>query len=281
MTIQTPEPASELLVKSMPDINSLLRLAKSPPEIPATTLRVGLLADTATQVLARALRGMIHFRGAGLDLFEGEYDQIDLQVLNPTSELYDAKPETVILYPSIEKVTEKFAGTSQEDRHNFAQRFLARISDLHQALSAKGCMTICLNLAEPADGIFGHFSNKISASLTYQVRQINFELMRMAEAHQDFHIFDLASLQAEIGRSALSDPKIYTSARMALTPEACRLISRDLASMMLVGKGGGVIRALRSSPNARINSTCAPCAIRKSRSRPSQSRSNIARSQSS
>ena len=90
-------------METIPDINSLLRLSKVPPEKPALTLSVGLLADTASQILTRALRGMAHFRGVGIDLYEGEYDQIDLQVLNPTSELYEAKPETIILYPSVEK----------------------------------------------------------------------------------------------------------------------------------------------------------------------------------
>jgi FkbH-like protein len=227
-------------LKSIPEIHNLLRLGKSPVAAPSLTLRAALLADTASQILTGALRGMAHFRGVALDLYEGEYDQIDLQVLNPQSDLYGAKPETVILYPSIEKLAAHHAAASPIERSELASSFLARIVALHNALSAQGCQTICFNLADPGDGIFGNFANKVPASLTYQARVVNYELMRLAESNMDFHVYDLAHLQADLGRGAVSDPKIYTSARMALTPDAIRLAVRDLVSMMLVGKGGGV-----------------------------------------
>ncbi len=69
---------------------------------------------------------------------------------------------------------------------------------------------------------------------------VNYELMRLAESNIDFHVYDLARLQTDMGRSAMADPKIYTSARMALTPDANRLAARDLIAMMLAGRGGGV-----------------------------------------
>jgi FkbH-like protein len=227
-------------LNTIPDIHSLLRLGKSPVRAPRLTLCAALLADTASQILTGALRGVAHFREVELELYEGEYDQIDLQILNPQSELNGAEPETVILYLSVEKFAAQYAVTPPLERAELGSAFLARVRELHEALSAKGCQTICFNLADPGDGIFGNYANKVPASLTYQVRVVNCELMRWAEAHADFHIYDLARLQADLGRSAVAEPKLYTSARMALTPDASRLVARDLISMMLAGKGGGV-----------------------------------------
>ncbi len=131
---------------SLPDIYHLLRLGKSPMTAARLTLRAALLADTASQILTGALRGMAHFRGVELHLYEGEYDQIDLQVLNPQSDLYGAKPETVILYPSVEKFATQHAMTPPLERSGLASAFLSRVGKLHAALSAKGSQNNLLQL---------------------------------------------------------------------------------------------------------------------------------------
>jgi hypothetical protein len=46
----------------IPDIHRLLRLGKSPVKAPRLTLRAAVLADTASQILTGALRGVAHFR---------------------------------------------------------------------------------------------------------------------------------------------------------------------------------------------------------------------------
>lgn len=222
-----------------PDIHRLLGLAKSKPTAPRLTLRVALLSDSATQILAGALRGMAHFREVDLDLYQGEYDQIDLQVLNPHSELHAARPETVILYFSAEKFSAQHAATPLGERSKLADIFVSRVRELHSRLSVAGCQTICFNLADPGDGVFGHYGNKVSGSLTTQLRRVNGELVRLAESLEDFHLYDLARLQVDLGRAAFADPKIYVSTKMALSPDASRLVARDLVSMMLASKGGG------------------------------------------
>ena len=51
-------------------------------------LKVSLLGDSATQFLAVAIRGEGIERGYNIDLFEAEYNQVERQVLDPTSDLY-------------------------------------------------------------------------------------------------------------------------------------------------------------------------------------------------
>lgn len=52
------------------------------------TIKVSLLGDSATQFLATAIKGMGIERGYNIDLFEAEYNQVERQVLDPTSDLY-------------------------------------------------------------------------------------------------------------------------------------------------------------------------------------------------
>ena len=49
--------------------------------------RVALIGDTATQLLAISLRGEAISRGYDIKLFEAEYNQVERQFLDPSSEL--------------------------------------------------------------------------------------------------------------------------------------------------------------------------------------------------
>ena len=51
-------------------------------------VKVSLLGDSATQFLATSIKGMGIERGYNIDLFEAEYNQVERQVLDPTSDLY-------------------------------------------------------------------------------------------------------------------------------------------------------------------------------------------------
>jgi len=224
---------------ALPTTARLMQLARTPPDSPSTRLRVALAADTATQIMAGALKGIAHAHRIGIDLFEADFDQVDLQILNPDSGLHQFRPETVIIFLSAEKFAEKFAGTVNGERASQHAQYIGHIEGLHAVLSGRGYQTICFNLADPGDGVFGHFGAKVAEALTYQVRKINLDLMEIAQRKADFHVFDLCHLQVDLGRDATSDPKLYCTSKFALTPEATRYAVRDLLQMILVNKGGG------------------------------------------
>ena len=220
-------------------VHELLRLGKRKVERPNSAARIALLADTSSQILAGALRGTAYNQSMNLEIFESEFDQIDMQVLSPNSALHKFAPETAILFQSCDRLAQKFSMMDADERVQLSETFVSHVLRLHGRLRDAGYETICVNLADPGDGIFGHFANKVRSSLTFQIRTINFELMRLAADLDDFHICDLSHLQAEHGRDALFDPKLYWSAKMSLTPEACRLVAKELIQMISVRKGGG------------------------------------------
>lgn len=224
---------------ALPEAATLFSLARKRVQSPAVSYRVALLADTSTQILAKALVGMGHFRGYEVELFEAEFDQIDLQVLNPGSELHAFAPETVLIYLAGERFADKFSAIPPEARHDAAEKFIDRVGRLSEALSAKGYQTICFNLADPGDGVFGNYASKVRGSLGYQLRTINYELMRMAEQRADFHVYELDRAQAQYGRAALQDSRLYCTSKMPLTPDACRFVARDILEMLAARKGGG------------------------------------------
>jgi FkbH-like protein len=224
-------------VSDLPDITALLKLAKQPLPNPALTLRAGLLADSASQLLAGTLRGCARHLGFNLDLFEGEFDQIEMAVVDPASALHAFHPDAVIIYLAAEKIAVKFGACSVAERGAFAEEFAKRARGLHRALSGRGVQTIFFNLADPGDEVFGNHGNKVSWALRTQLRLCNLELSRLAREAGDFHVFDLAALQSSAGRAALFDPKLYFTSKFALAPGILPVVARDLVKMLAAPKG--------------------------------------------
>jgi len=218
-------------------ITALLKLAKQHAPQGMPTMRVSLLADTSSQLLSGALKGYAKFFGFKLELFEGEFDQIELMVFDPTSTLHAFCPETVIIYLAGEKIGMEFGALSVSERGSFAKQFSERVRSLHETLSTRGYQVLFFNLADPGDGVFGNYASKVAWSLQNQIRQCNLELTRLAGEANDFHVYDLAALQATMGRAALFDPKLYYTSKFALTPDILPLVARDVVKMLAARKG--------------------------------------------
>ena len=70
-------------------------------------IRLALIGDTATQLLATAICGMGADRGFRIDLFEADYNQVEQQLLNPASELYQFNGDYIVIFQSTHKLAEQ------------------------------------------------------------------------------------------------------------------------------------------------------------------------------
>ena len=82
----------------MKTLRELKKLAKVESDFPQ--IRVALLGDTATQLLVTAIRGEAVDRGYSLNLYEGEYNQVERQLMDPTSDFYQFDAEISIIFHS-------------------------------------------------------------------------------------------------------------------------------------------------------------------------------------
>ena len=91
----------------LPETTALLKLARQRRDDAAPVLRAALLADTSSQLLAGVMKGYARHLGFTLELFEGEFDQIETLVFDPASALHAFRPETVIIYLAAERIPRK------------------------------------------------------------------------------------------------------------------------------------------------------------------------------
>lgn len=187
------------------DVSSLLKL------------RVSLLGDTATQFLATAIKGEGVERGYNIDLFEAEYNQVERQILDPTSDLYAHDAKYTIVFQSTHKLLEHYSLMSTSEWSTLADE---RINFIRVICENVGGKIIYYNYPEIEDTVFGSYANKVSSSFSYQLRKLNYELMNLAQKYPNLFICDIAGIQNKFGRDFMFDSTVYVSTEMILSIDA-------------------------------------------------------------
>ncbi|RZL45717.1 MAG: HAD-IIIC family phosphatase, partial [Pedobacter sp.] len=177
-------------------------------------IKVTLLGDSATQFLATAIKGMGYEKGYHIDLFEAEYNQIERQILDPTSDLHAFAADYTIIFQSTHKLLDKHSTITTSAQSQLAQDRLDFVNLTCNSISGR---IIYFNYPEIEDTVFGSFANKVESSFTYQLRKLNYELMNLSQAQSNLFICDLQGLQSKFGRDAFFKSSIYVNTEMLLS----------------------------------------------------------------
>lgn len=178
------------------------------------TLKVSLLGDTATQFLAVAIKGEGIELGYNIDLFEAEYNQVERQVLDPTSDLYAHEAKYTVVFQSTHKLLEQYSLMPASDWSSLADE---RINFIRTICENVGGKIIYYNYPEIEDTVFGSYANKVTGSFSYQLRKLNYELMNLAQEYPNLFICDIAGIQNKFGRDFMFDSTVYVSTEMILS----------------------------------------------------------------
>jgi FkbH-like protein len=218
------------------DFKTLKRLLKS--DLSALPLiKVALLGDTATQFLATAIRGTGVERGYHIDLYEAEYDQVERQLLDPTSEFYEFNADFIILFQSTHKLGENHAMLSTEQQTTMAQDRLNFVASVCSNPALEGKKIIYFNYPEIDDAVFGSYANHVPQSLTWQVRRLNCGLMDLSQQYPNLFICDIAALQNKLGRDAMFAANVYTSTEMVLSMDVLPYVAGRVMDIVCAIKG--------------------------------------------
>lgn len=191
------------------------------------TIKVALLGDTATQFLVQSIKGLAYDYGYNLDIWEAEFNQIERQVFDPTSELFTFKPELVILFQSSHKLLGKYNKQASDIAETFAERELDTIKQIYTTISEKtDAKVIYYNYAEIDDSVFGSYANKIEQSFLFQLRKLNLELMCYASEQSNLFLCDISTIQNQIGKNNFFQSSIYVNTEMVLSIEALPYIAK-------------------------------------------------------
>lgn len=198
------------------------------------TLKVALLGDSATQFLATAIKATAIDNGYNINLFEADYNQVERQFMDPTSELYSFKADYIVVFQSTHKLLSRFNKLEVAEQQFLAEQRLQFVKMICTSTDSK---LIYYNYPEIDDNVFGSYSNKTQSSFTYQVRKLNFELMNLAQEHSNIFICDIAALQNKLGRDIMFHPSIYISTEMVLSIDAIPYVAAKTIDIIMAIQG--------------------------------------------
>lgn len=198
---------------------------------------MALVGDTATQFLATAIQGTGVERGYNIDLFEAEYNQVERQFMDPTSDLYQFDADFIVVFQSTHKLGEHHSTLPQEQQVMLAEERLRFVTSIcaNPALASK--KIIYFNYPEIEDTVFGSYANKVESSFTYQVRKLNYELMHLSQQFPNLFICDIAGFQNKFGRDEMFAANVYTSTEMILSIDALPYVASRVMDIVCAIKG--------------------------------------------
>ncbi len=200
-------------------------------------IKMSLVGDTATQFLATAIKGMGGKRGYNINLFEAEYNQVERQFFDPTSDLYEFDADFIVLFQSTHKLGELHSMLTLEQQLKLADDRLGFVASICENPALANKKIIYFNYPEIEDTVFGSYANKVDSSFTFQVRKLNYELMKLAEQYPNLYICDIAGLQNKLGRDVMFASNIYTSTEMVLSIDALPYVASRVMDIVCAIKG--------------------------------------------
>jgi FkbH-like protein len=191
-------------------------------------IKIAVLGDSATQLLVEAIKGYGYEERIKFVCFETDYDQIERQILDASSDLYRLEPEYVLIFQSSQKFIRKFYSLDEKEKEDMSAIKINETKELCNALSSGlPCKIILSNLPELDDNIFGNYFNKIKKSVGYQIREYNYKLMNICQEYKNLFINDINVLQNRYGMSFVFDPKLYLNSSMAYSIEFLPVLAKN------------------------------------------------------
>ncbi len=202
-------------------------------------IKLAVMGDCATQHLATAVSGCAFIEDLSLTCFDVDYNQIDAQLLDSGSELFNFNPDVLLLCLCTEKLYEKFVKTPLSDRAAFSESEASVIENYWNkfAYTNNRGRVFQLNFPEYNDAVFGNYACKVQSSFLYQLRKLNLLIMEKASEHKNVYIVDVASIQNCMGRESFADSKLFYIAKMPFSLNALPLIAENIVNNLKVVKG--------------------------------------------
>ncbi len=199
--------------------------------------RLAVLGDCATQHLATAIQGYGVEENMAFKIYDADYNQIDAQLLDPSSEFCQFGAQFALIYMCSEKLYHTFAET--EDKTGFADKIYQKIRSYWDLVNRQqlSCSIIQFLFVEFDDRIYGNYAAKTKASFLYQVKRLNCLLMDGAQEIKNVFFMDLNGIQLQCGREIAYDDKLYYIAKMPLSTAVLPEVAKQVTDIVKAVSG--------------------------------------------
>jgi FkbH-like protein len=196
-------------------------------------IKLAILSDSASQFINTAIRGYGYESHLNFEIYEAEYNQIDFQIFDASSELYAFNPDFIIINRSTEKLLKNFYSKERHQQSIFSEYIIQATKKYYDIISSRLRSKIIINtFPEINDSVFGNYAAKIASSFVYQLRKLNVLLMDYCQAAPDLFICDLASIQSSLGYNFMFDSRLYVGADMVYSARCLPYIAKNITDII-------------------------------------------------
>lgn len=215
----------------------LKKLSKAQnPDLP--NFKLSVMGDFATQHLVTSLKGCSHQAGFNLDIFEADYDQIEMQIVDSCSELYAHDASAILIAQCTEKLFQRFAQTPEQERTKFAESIIAEISGRWSILASRTDASIIqLTFVYDNDRIFGSYALTEPSSFAFQLQKLNFLLSEAASTTKQVFLVDTNVVKSGFEREKFRDDKMLYIAKMPFSLSALPALASEVVHVICALRG--------------------------------------------
>lgn len=221
-----------MFIEKLPDFMELQKASKCAASSDAG-YRLAVLGNSSTQHLAIAIKGYAHLSGLEIDVFDADYDQIDIQLLDGNSETYSYKPDSILLFFTPERLYDDFVTKSTVEKISFADSVIEKIVGYWELIRNNSRSHILQStITEYDDGSFGSYGGKVRESFLFQLRKINYLISERAADNKDVFVVDFSNIQNNVGRNNLLDPKMLYMAKLSVSLDVLPIYAKRVVDVI-------------------------------------------------
>lgn len=220
-------------------IQSLNRFYKALPQAlrGKSKLRLAILGGFTTHQLRDLVKLYLFAAGVSADIYESDYDVFRQEILDPTSGLYDFKPNVVYLAthwrnlghsPALSDTAEGVGRQVEAEFKDWALLW----QTVHDRL---GCQVLQNNFDTPPRRALDNFEMRHAGTLARFIAETNRLMMERAPAYVTIH--DVDALASNAGRRAWGNERFFLHAKMPCAPEYMVDYAHSISSILAAQLG--------------------------------------------
>jgi FkbH-like protein len=197
------------------------------PEVVRRRVRIGLLGTYTTAYLARLLRLVGAARGIDIECYEGGYDQLSQEVLDPASGLAQFAPDVIVFAVDARAAgLPEWSDTPDADVETACNSWRA----LWKHVGELGAAVIQHNFVVPPEAAIGHLDSQLRGTRYHMLAALN---ARMAsEDPATVHVVDCERVAGRFGKDAWCDPLWWDRAKLGVSLPASPVLARHTAAVL-------------------------------------------------
>ena len=201
------------------------------------SLRLAIIADSATQQLAALLGVLFQEHDIRLEVFEGPFDAVELQVHNRNSDLYKFCPDIILILNVTQALRSRYYRRPGSGA-DFLQEELKRIIGVWDViLEHSSAPVLQSNFVLPVERVFGNFDHKVADSLYGVVAALNLGIAEAARSRSHVFINDVESLASYVGRASWNDNRFWNMYKVFCALEHLPKVAQNIVDVALSVRG--------------------------------------------